>query len=75
MHGKGCFSWKDGSSYKGEYQHGRKHGVGTFVFPSKKYYEGDWVYGRQQGKGTLYDPNGQIIQSGIWKEGVFFKEN
>lgn len=38
MHGNGTFYWKDGSSYIGEYQHGRKHGHGKFYYPSKKVY-------------------------------------
>jgi hypothetical protein len=58
MHGKGTFTWTDGSYYKGDYQHGRKHGIGTFHFISHKYYEGEWVHGKQNGKGILYDKNG-----------------
>jgi len=67
MHGQGYFSWNDGSSYRGEYQHGRKHGIGRFLFPSGKYYEGEWVHGKQSGSGTLYDKNGDIVHKGTWK--------
>jgi len=58
MHGEGSFYWKDGSSYQGEYQHGRKHGFGTFNFSKGKQYKGDWVNGRQHGKGVIYNKEG-----------------
>ena len=73
MHGYGEFIWNDSSSYKGQYQHGRKHGEGTFVFISKKYYQGEWAHGKQNGKGTLYDRQGAVIHKGIWKDGLFIK--
>lgn len=74
MHGSGEFYWKDGTSYNGEYQHGRKHGVGTFTYASKKRYEGHWVGGKQNGRGKLIDQNGKILKEGVWRDGVFEKE-
>jgi hypothetical protein len=73
MHGKGSFYWKDGSSYHGDYQHGKKHGEGTFNFVSKKHYEGQWANGKQHGRGVLYDPTDHVLKSGEWKDGAFVK--
>ena len=74
MHGSGEFHWKDGTSYSGEYQHGRKHGVGTFTYASKKRYEGHWVGGKQNGKGKLVDQGGKTLKEGVWRDGVLEKE-
>jgi hypothetical protein len=74
MHGYGEFNWNDGSSYRGEYLHGRKHGNGIFTFGSKKYYQGEWVNGKQNGRGILFDKDGCILQKGIWEDGIIERE-
>ena len=58
MHGEGSFYWPDGSSYHGNYQHGKKHGIGSFNFHSKNYYQGSWANGKQNGPGTLFSQAG-----------------
>ena len=30
MHGNGCYKWKDGRKYDGEYCYDKKHGYGTY---------------------------------------------
>lgn len=70
MHGQGIFQWVDGTTYAGDYQHGRKHGEGTFIYLSKKRYVGEWAAGKQNGRGRLLDPTGKLIKEGTWKDGV-----
>ena len=74
MHGRGLFRWKDGTSYAGDYQHGRKHGAGTFTFPTQKRYSGEWAAGKQHGRGKLMDSSGKVLREGVWREGVFERE-
>lgn len=74
MHGKGVFTWPDGTYYEGEYQNGKKHGQGKFRFASLNVYEGDWANGKIEGKGVIVDNSGTVVRKGIWKDGVYFKE-
>lgn len=54
---------------------GKKHGEGVFTYPSKKVYRGSWAHGKQEGSGALYNPSGQLLKKGLWREGVFEKES
>lgn len=71
FHGKGKFTWADGSEYDGDYHEGKKHGQGRFTYASKKVYNGGWVNGKQEGEGRLYSQTGSLLKKGIWKDGVY----
>jgi YD repeat-containing protein len=53
-HGKGTYTWKDGTTYEGEYDNNKKHGMGTMTFGENK-------------KGGR-DDQGTVVK-GYWKEG------
>ncbi len=60
-HGKGSFSFHDGSSYKGDFVKGAFTGKGIMIYtvPTSGYkYEGDFVAGNRHGKGTYTFPSG-----------------
>ncbi|XP_006007202.1 MORN repeat-containing protein 5 [Latimeria chalumnae] len=61
-----------GSSYKGEYKHGRMEGKGQYTFPTETTYEGEMKDGTFNGKGTLFFPNGTKYE-GTWEEGIVTK--
>lgn len=73
MHGQGKLVWQDGSTYQGNYSHGRKEGFGKFEFPSKNYYQGYWKDGKQHGAGILFDHDGKELKKGSWDAGQFEK--
>lgn len=55
MHGKGIYTWKDNSAYKGQYEEGKKQGYGIFIYVSGNVYEGYWNDGKQNGLGILFN--------------------
>ena len=44
MHGKGCYNWKDGRSYEGDYYNDKKHGFGIYQWVDGRKYEGQWFF-------------------------------
>jgi len=63
--------YKDGSTYEGEKQFGKRHGYGTFNFKSGGQYRGAWFNGKMTGKGTLLYIDGSTAYEGEWLEGKF----
>ena len=55
--GNGIFSFKDGSTYLGEWKNDLKEGKGTFTWANGHKFIGDWVQGESQ-KGFLMTPDG-----------------
>lgn len=47
------FTWKDGTTYNGEYLNGEANGFGTMVFPNIGTYTGYFVNGKREGLGTF----------------------
>ena len=60
------FTWKDGTTYNGEYLNGEANGFGTMVFPNIGTYTGYFVNGKREGLGTFKWDVGDIYV-GLWK--------
>jgi len=67
--GQGTYSWANGNIYFGEFKLGNRDGQGTFAWADGKKYIGEWQDGERSGKGVMYGKKGNIIESGIFKEG------
>ena len=53
-HGKGRFTWSDGSYYFGDFENGLFHGEGEYYFKdSDKTYNGEFRDGRLEGYGRM----------------------
>ncbi|CAM5103590.1 unnamed protein product [Natator depressus] len=58
-----------GSTYLGDYVHGRIEGKGRYTLPTETKYNGKMKDGMFHGKGTLYFPNRSKYE-GIWDCGI-----
>uniref|UniRef100_A0A8C0G0U4 MORN repeat-containing protein 5 n=1 Tax=Chelonoidis abingdonii TaxID=106734 RepID=A0A8C0G0U4_CHEAB len=58
-----------GSTYFGDYVHGRIEGKGRYTLPTETKYNGTMKDGMFHGKGTLYFPN-RSKYIGIWDCGI-----
>jgi len=45
MHGYGKYQWKEGHTYEGEYQFGKKEGYGVFSWSDGSTSKGGWMNG------------------------------
>jgi hypothetical protein len=66
-----CFgtrSYKDGSSYTGEFRKNVISGTGIFTMPDGGKYEGNWRDGELYGQGKYTSPNGSSYV-GEWRNG------
>jgi hypothetical protein len=59
------FTWKDGTTYTGEYSDGEANGFGTMVFPNVGTYTGYFVNGKREGLGTFKWNVGDTY-TGLW---------
>ncbi|WP_448517842.1 hypothetical protein [Rhodoflexus sp.] len=57
-HGRGTFTWPDGSTYVGMWRNGLMEGRGTYTGKDGTTYTGDWLQGKRNGFGTYTWPNG-----------------
>ena len=73
MHGKGVFSWPDGTRYTGEYVKGKKQGWGVFLWANGKEFEGTWKNGKQEGYGYMRIHSKEEFKKGLWKGGKHIK--
>ena len=48
-HGKGIFTYPDGSRYEGDFQSDMRHGKGTLTYPDGSQLEGQWIHGAEMG--------------------------
>ena len=67
----GSNTWKDGSTYIGDFQNNKIHGKGiyTWVNPFEQYV-GEWKYGKKHGQGTSTWADGEKYL-GVWKDNNF----
>jgi hypothetical protein len=65
MHGKGTMTWKDRSTYIGEFKENRIEGFGLKKFANGDQFNGDWVNDMMNGTGTLTKASGEKI-TGHW---------
>jgi hypothetical protein len=62
MHGWGKQTWQDGSTYEGEFVHGKKSGKGRIVFSNLDYYDGDWADDLFHGLGDYVSEDGAFYR-------------
>jgi len=70
--GKGVYTYKDGSKWKGEFKNGKPYGMGVCTYADGRKYEGFWKKNMPQGEGIMYMENGEIF-GGIWDKGTLIK--
>ena len=66
-HGKGKFTFIDGSQYDGSWENNQKHGYGVFTKKDGTFYKGYFQRDMKHGEGELSLPCGEIIKT-TWKE-------
>jgi antitoxin component YwqK of YwqJK toxin-antitoxin module len=67
--------FNDEWGYHGERIDGKKSGEGYELFQDGRKYVGYFEDGLPNGNGTLFDPTGEVIAKGRWRNGVFVGEN
>ncbi|PHT41489.1 Phosphatidylinositol 4-phosphate 5-kinase 1 [Capsicum baccatum] len=65
-HGKGKYTWSDGSVYDGCWEEGKMTGEGRLVWPSGASYEGEFSGGYLHGFGVFSGSDGSIYR-GVWR--------
>ena len=66
MHGKGKFTWSNGTVFEGNFEHDKsKDGIATLKFKRGEKYVGDWKNGARTGKGVYTWTNGDTYE-GDW---------
>lgn len=63
------FQFNDEWGYRGDMKDGKREGQGVLKMQDGRCYKGSFSNNLPNGPGTLYDPNGQVIASGQWKNG------
>jgi len=71
LSGHGTYSYADGQKYVGSIKDSLKEGYGTHTAADGKKYVGQWKKNKLDGYATIYDKNGNIMQKGIFWDGVF----
>jgi hypothetical protein len=71
--GQGTETYADGSKYVGEFKDDNRHGQGTFTFADGRTEIGEFLEGKLNGTAIIYSPNGEIIESGIFKDDILFE--
>ena len=66
---KGEATFKDGSTYKGEFRYGNPHGNGIYTWTDGETYDGELSAGLRHGKGTHTYKNNDVY-SGDWEFGM-----
>ncbi len=67
--GLGVFYWRDGGIYFGTFRGDTASGIGVYQFASGTRYEGECTDGQYSGFGVYWDPQGRVVQAGIWTGG------
>jgi len=67
--GQGTYIFADGEKYVGEWKDGKYNGQGTYTFTSGDKYVGEYKDDKRNGQGIYYSANGNIKESGIYKDG------
>jgi len=66
--GQGTLTFPDGGKYVGEFKDGKLNGQGTYTFADGEKWVGAWKDDKFNGQGIIYSANGNIKQSGIYKD-------
>lgn len=75
--GKGREYGDDGFTplFFGNFKDGKRDGYGEELYGAKSRYVGEWKKGKKHGWGKEIDPNGYVINYGVWVEGEYQKES
>ena len=68
-HGRGIYTWVDGTVYIGYWRHDLEHGYGEKLYANGDIYRGYWKNGAFEAQGTYVWKNGQSYE-GQWKDGL-----
>lgn len=68
FHGKGMYTYTNGSVYEGQWVDGRKQGQGRQTQPDGSVYVGEWRDNLQNGKGRMRWASGDVYE-GEWSDG------
>ncbi|XP_047153536.1 phosphatidylinositol 4-phosphate 5-kinase 7-like isoform X2 [Vigna umbellata] len=68
-HGKGNYTWSDGTVYEGDWVDGKMTGKGVITWPRGAKYEGEFSGGYLHGHGTFTHSTG-CIYTGGWRMGA-----
>ncbi len=72
-HGKGIFYFSNGGKYEGELVRGQFNGDGSFESPNGDRYVGQFRNGQFSGEGVYTFANGNVVQEGVFENGVFVR--
>ena len=67
--GHGTETYKDGSTYVGEWKDGKHHGQGTYTWSNGEKYIGEFKDGKRHGEGFMLFTDGGNYY-GVWKDGI-----
>ena len=67
QHGRGVFTFPNGSKYDGEFKDHKMHGRGVLTFPDGKKYDGEFKDHKMHGRGVVTCPDGSKYD-GEWKD-------
>jgi len=68
-HGRGKYTFSNGSTFEGLYENGSPNGYGKETFPNGAKYEGNYLNGRFHGEGKFEQPNG-ITFKGTFRDSL-----
>jgi hypothetical protein len=66
IHGKGVYTYPDGSKYIGEWKNGKMYGNGVYTYPDGSEYVGEMKDNKRHGEGVYTYPDGSKYV-GKWK--------
>ena len=67
-HGEGKYTYANGDTYEGQYQHGKPHGEGKSTYANGDTYEGQYQHDKRHGEGKYTYANGTTYE-GQWQHG------
>ncbi len=72
-HGKGVYYFSNGGKYEGELVRDQFNGDGSFESPYGDRYVGQFRNGQFGGEGVYTFANGNVVQEGVFENGVFVR--
>ena len=73
MHGKGKYTFDNGSVYEGDYQDDKRHGHGNIRFANGHMYEGYWENDKMHGKGKYTFDDGSVYEGHLENDKIHGK--
>ena len=69
-HGYGKYYYANGCRYEGHFANGVASGYGVYTWDDGECYRGEFQNDQMHGQGAIYDAEGNVIESGIYSNGV-----